>query len=197
VPTVYAEFGCLRRLGGAGGLIQCCQRSSWRDEPDSSKTPLQTVDLCLPDSRILCVDLVGDHSAALRSGTNHQDLPQGPLYSNVAYLVEGEVEKWGLRLSQNPGLVNQDEPSVGKIEHAIPRDRLLDRGVATQEDGLVGPEQLDVLQRQRSLSGDEKEFVVLGSFCLTSWSGGTNGRADSHLHQQSGSRRVLLSCMSG
>lgn len=71
--------------------------------------------------------------------------------------------------------MNQDEPSVGKIEHAIPRDRLLDGGVATQEDGLVGPEQLDVLQRQRLLSGDEKEFVVLGSFCLTSWSGGTNG----------------------
>ena len=117
------------------------------------------------------MDLVGDHPAALGSRTDHQDLPQSPLDSHVAYLVEGKVEKWGLGLSQNPGPMNQDEPSVRKVEDAIPRDGLLDGSVATQQNGLVGSEQLDVLQRQRSLSVDEREFVVLGSFCLTSWSG--------------------------
>ncbi len=122
------------------------------------------------------MDLVGDHPAALGSRADHQDLPQSPFDSNVAYFIEGEVEKWGLRLSQNPGFVNQDEPSVCEVEHAVPRHWLLDGGVATEQNGLVGPEQLDVLQRQCSLSVDEKEFVVLGSFCLTSWSGGTNGR---------------------
>jgi len=110
------------------------------------------------------VDLVGDHPAALGSGTNHQDLPQSPLDSHVAYLVEGKVEKWGLGLSQNPGPMNQDEPSVRKVEDAIPRDRLLDGSVATQQNGLVGSEQLDVLQRQRSLSVDERNLSFLDPF---------------------------------
>ncbi len=73
--------------------------------------------------------------------------------------------------------MNQDEPSVRKVERAIPRDRLFDGGAATQQDGFVGPEQLDVLQRQCPLDVNEKEFVVLGSFCLTSWLGRTNGQA--------------------
>lgn len=110
------------------------------------------------------MDLVGDHPAALGSRTNHQDLPQSPLDSHVAYLVESEVEKWGLRLSQNPGPMNQDEPSVRKVEHTVPRDRLLDGRVATQQDGLVGSEQLDVLQRQRSLSVDERNLSFLAPF---------------------------------
>lgn len=110
------------------------------------------------------MDLVGDHPAALGSRTNHQDLPQSPLDSHVAYLVEGKVEKWGLGLSQNSGPMNQDEPSVRKVEHTVPRDRLLDGGVATQQDGLVGSEQLDVLQRQRSLSVDERNLSFLAPF---------------------------------
>ena len=110
------------------------------------------------------MDLVGDHPAARGSCTDHQDLPQSPLDSHVAYLVESEVEKWGLRLSQNPGPMNQDEPSVRKVEHTVPRDRLLDGRVATQQDGLVGSEQLDVLQRQRSLSVDERNLSFLAPF---------------------------------
>ena len=110
------------------------------------------------------MDLVRDHPAALGSRTDHQHLPESPLDSHVAYLVEGEVEKWGLGLSQNPGPMNQDEPSVRKVEDAIPRDRLLDGSVATQQNGLVGSEQLDVLQRQRSLSVDERNLSFLAPF---------------------------------
>src|SRR3989454_5463393 len=110
------------------------------------------------------MDLVGDHPAALGSCTDHQDLPHSPLDSHVAYLVESEVEKWGLRLSQNPGPMDQDEPSVRKVEHTVPRDRLLDGRVATQQDWLVGAAQLDVLQRQRSLSVDERNLSFLAPF---------------------------------
>ena len=60
--------------------------------------------------------------------------------------------------------MNQDEPSVRKVEPSIPRDRLLDRGVATQQDGLVGSEQLDVFQRQRSPYVDERNLSFLAPF---------------------------------
>ncbi len=132
------------------------------------------------------MDLVGDHPPALRSRANHQDLPQSPLDSHVAYLIEGEVKKWSLLLSQKPGTLNQDEPSVRKEERAIPGDRLLDGGAATKQDGFVGPEQLDVLQRQCPLDVNEKgicrSWLLLFDKLVR-----TNERADdSHLRHALG-----------